>query len=58
MLIGSPPCTKFSILMNLLLGRKDLTPERRAQFYAEPEVAVEQINFCCTLYWKQVEAGR
>ena len=57
LLIGSPPCTRFSILMNLLMGR-DLTKERRQKFHDELEVAIEHIRFCVKLYKKQIKAGR
>ena len=56
-LIGSPPCTRFSTLMNLLMGR-DLTSEQRAKFHAELDVAIAQLKFCFKLYRKQISEGR
>ena len=57
LLIGSPPCVKFSILMNLLMG-KNLAPERRARFHEELDEAISQLRFCFKLYRKQIAAGR
>ena len=57
LLIGSPPCVKFSILMNLLMG-KNLSSERRAQFHQELDEAISQLRFCFKLYRKQIAAGR
>ncbi len=57
LLIGSPPCVRFSILMNLLMS-KDISPERRSKFHEELDEAIEQLRFCFRLYRKQIKAGR
>ena len=57
LLIGSPPCTRFSILMNILMN-SDITPERRRQFHEELDEAIDHIRFCVKMYWKQLKAGR
>ena len=53
MLIGSPPCTAFSILQNL--RRQDRDPVRMAQ---ELEDAKQHIRFCIELYMEQIRGGR
>ena len=52
MLIGSPPCTMFSILQN---GNKHRhTPEAWKQMMAKAEI---HLNFCLTLYELQRRGG-
>ena len=57
LLIGSPPCTKFSILQKLLLA-KGLAPEQRDKFDYELAKATKHINFCVKLYHRQRAQGR
>ena len=49
LLIGSPPCRRFSILMNLLMGR-DLSPGQRQKFHDELDEAISQLKFCFKLF--------
>ena len=57
LLIGSPPCTKFSILQNLVRG-KGLTHEQRDKFERDLAQAVKHVNFCVKLYHRQRVRGR
>ena len=57
LVIGSPPCKRFSVLMNLLMGR-NLSAGQRDKFHAELDEAIEHIRFCVKIYKKQIEAGR
>ena len=52
LLIGSPPCTKFSNLQNLVLA-KGLAPEQRDQFDFDLAKATKHINF-----WGNSTTGR
>ena len=56
LLIGSPPCTFFSILQNLNLEiRNDAWKEK---FHVNLEAAKEHVRFCIRLYRLQRNAGR
>ena len=57
LLVGSPPCTKFSILQNLVIA-KGLTDQQRDKFEIELAQAVRHINFCVKLYHRQRVRGR
>ena len=57
LLIGSPPCTKFSILQNLVRA-KGLTHEQRDKFERDLAQAVKHVNFCVKLYHRQRVRGR
>ena len=54
---GSPPCTKFTVLMNLVMS-KNISAEQRAKFHAELDKAIGHIRFCVKIYYKQIMAGR
>ena len=56
LLIGSPPCTYFSILQNLNLEIRN--EDWRQNFYAEREKAADHVRFCVKLYRMQAAAGR
>ena len=61
LLIGSPPCTKFSMLQMLqelsvaVHGHK---PEWMAKFDEERRKAKTHVEFCCTLYRERLRNGR
>ena len=56
--IGSPPCTKFSIIqsLNKHLHRHD--PKWMHQFEMELEKATEHIRFCAKIYRYQLARGK
>ena len=56
--IGSPPCTWFSVLqqMNLHLNREH--PEWIKTYEAEKKKAIIHVNFCCSLYERQLRKGK
>ena len=56
LLIGSPPCTLFSIIQNLNLEIRD--DAWRQRFYEAREDAIKHINFCVKLYRLQASQGR
>ena len=56
LLIGSPPCTYFSILLNLNLEIRD--DEWKMKFQQNLEEAKEHVRFCIRLYRLQIRAGR
>ena len=58
LLIGSPPCTMFSILqqLNLAIHAEDVEWMRR--FRKEWQVAVQHIEFCIRVYRHQLSQGR
>ena len=56
LLIGSPPCTKFSNMQNLNLAFRD--DEWKRRFYKDREKAVIHLKFCCKLYRLQRSLGR
>ena len=50
MLIGSPPCTYFSMVQELNIAVHGDKPEWMAKFTAEKEKAKKHVAFCCKLY--------
>ena len=50
MLIGSPPCTYFSMLQELNVAVHGLKPEWKAKFDEEVRNAQTHVEICCTLY--------
>ena len=53
MLLGSPPCTMFSVLQNLSKANRD-----EEEFNLKMETAKKHIRFCLELYGMQLEGGR
>ena len=51
--VGSPPCTAFSVIQNINKARRD--PKVVA---AEVKAATAHINFCAEIYCLQVKSGR
>ena len=58
LLIGSPPCTWFSILMELNVHVNKNNPEWMAKYEREKARAIEHVNFCCSLYERQLKKGK
>ena len=56
LLVGSPPCTKFSNLQNLNLAFRG--DEWKNKFLVDREKDVEHLKFCCKLYKMQRALGR
>ena len=57
-LIGSPPCTYFSMLQELSIANNKDKPGWMRKFEAEREKAKQHVNFCCSLYGYQIDQGR
>ena len=53
MIIGSPPCTMFSSLMNLNKGKMS-----KGEYGRRMKEAKEHVKFCIELYRMQVKGGR
>ena len=58
MLIGSPPCTYFSILQELNLAVHGDKPGWKDKFEVEKAKAKKHVEFCCELYRFQIGKGR
>ena len=58
LLIGSPPCTYFSILQGLNKWLNRGNPEWLEAFEMNRQKAIRHIRFCCKLYRIQMDAGR
>ena len=58
LLIGSPPCTYFSMLQELNVAVHAHKPEWRANVEEERRKAKIHVEFCCTLYMEQLKQGR
>ena len=58
LLIGSPPCTQFSILQNLNKHNNRNNKEWMEKFRAAREKAVRHVRFCCSLYAMQMAENR
>ena len=54
MLVGSPPCTAFSIIQNL----NARTPEGKAKVEAAKAKATIHLQFCAVMYQGQLRNGR
>ena len=57
-LIGSPPCTYFSMLMELNIHNQRNNPEWMEKYGKENIKAIEHVNFCCSLYERQLSRGK
>ena len=57
-LVGSPPCTYFSVLQELNKAAHGDKPGWLDRFNAEKAKAVKHIEFCCALYKYQLQQGR
>ena len=57
-MIGSPPCTYFSLLqeLDIAVHGKDLA--WMARFEAAKQKAVRHVEFCCNMYRHQMANGR
>ena len=58
LLIGSPPCTYFSVLQELNKVVHGDKPGWQAKFDIEEDKAIKHVEFCCALYKYQVKQGR
>ena len=54
-LIGSPPCTYFSVLQELNKAVHGDKPRWQATFDIEKDKAIKHVEFCCALYKYQVK---
>ena len=57
-LVGSPPCTMFSLLQELNLAVHGKNAEWMKKFEEKKAIAVRHIEFCGTLYRYQLSQGR
>ena len=58
LLIGSPPCTMFSVLQAANCGKMRDCPVWMARFRKRLTEAEEHVKFCCMLYKEQLKRGR
>ena len=58
LLIGSPPCTYFSVLQGLNKAVHGSKPGWLEKFNRETEKAMKHVEFCSALYKYQVQQGR
>ena len=58
LLIGSPPCTYFSMLQELNIAVNGHKEGWMEKFNKEKEKAKRQVEFCCVLYRQQLAIGR
>ena len=58
LLIGSPPCTYFSVLQELNKAVHGDKPGWREKFDHETAKAIKHVESCCALYRYQVQQGR
>ena len=56
--IGSPPCTLFSIPYNLCINQNEQNPEWMAKYRAALAAAEKHVVFCCAIYRYQLRRGR
>ena len=57
-LIGSPPCTYFSVRQELNIATSKHKPGWMENVKAEREKAKQHVTFCCSLYRYQIDHGR
>ena len=57
-IIGSPPCTMFSMLQELTKAVKKGDPQWKLRHNKLVEEATIHINFCCSLYKWQLKRGK
>ena len=55
LIIGSPPCTKFSVLQNLVRSQF-VTPEQEEKIQIDLGKAARHITFCVALHKEFVDA--
>ena len=58
LVIGSPPCTYFSLLQELHIAVHGKDPAWMARFEAAKQKAVRHFEFCCKVYRHQMANGR
>ena len=58
LLVGSPPCTLFSLLQELNLVVNKNKPGWMDEFNRRKAEAIEHIRFCCLLYEYQLRRGK
>ena len=58
LLVGSPPCTLFSMLQELNLAVNKNKPGWMEEFNRRKAEAIEHIRFCCLLYEYQIRRGK
>ena len=58
LIIGSPPCTFFSMLQELCKAVYGNKPGWLAKFERGKAEAIEHVNFCCSLYEYQLRRGK
>ena len=58
MIIGSPPCTLFSVLQAINTKKMEMNEEWTRRFKERLDEAEQHVRFCCTLYRHQLKNGR
>ena len=58
LLVGSPPCTWFSVLMELNVHVNRHNPAWQKKYEMEKAKAIQHVNFCCSLYERQLRRGK
>ena len=58
LLIGSPPCTYFSVLQELNKAVHGDKPGWQERLDIEKDKAIRHVEFCCVLYKHQIKQGR
>ena len=56
--VGSPPCTMFSVLQELNKSINKDKPGWQQKFDLEKEKAIKHVEFVCPLYGYQLQQGR
>ena len=57
-LVGSPPCTWFSVLQDINLHVNRNNPAWKVKYEAEKAKAIQHVNFCCSLHNRQLKRGK
>ena len=57
-MIGSPPCTMFSVLQELLRGSRRSDPKKQEAFNEKLAAAVKHMECCCEVYCRQMKNGK
>ena len=55
LLVGSPPCTLFGMLMELKIHINREYPAWMKKYEREKAKAIVHVNFCCSLYERQLK---
>ena len=58
LIIGSPPCTTFSVIQNLNLHKFKDDENWMSAFNERKKKAIEHMSFCMQLYQMQIQSGR